>query len=100
MRLRVSCESCGPVVVQPQAVTVLRSDGSPAEGLFECPVCCYVRGLRVDKHRLTLLVARGANEVRDASDPRAPIGLADLQRLQALLEDDDASLQTLTGGAL
>lgn len=98
MRVRTNCDSCGQVAVQPRTITVLRSAGAEAEGLFECPVCTRVVTMPVDKHALSVLVARGATECAD-TDPHGPIGLADLRRLQSLLDDDQACLQALGGTA-
>jgi hypothetical protein len=90
MRVRVNCERCGPVAVRPQDVALLRRAGSPSKGLFDCPVCARVSATPVARHALAVLVARGATETTDAPDPEAALGLADLQRLQAALLDDEA----------
>ena len=95
MRVRVNCERCGPVAVRPQDVTLLRSADSPSRGLFDCPVCACVRTTAVARHALAVLVARGATEATDALDPHAALWLADLQRLQAALRDDEALQEAL-----
>ncbi|MDQ4007262.1 MAG: hypothetical protein M3211_04090 [Actinomycetota bacterium] len=95
MRVRVNCERCGPVAVRPQDVTLLRHTGSPSRGLFDCPVCARVRTTAVARHALAVLVARGATEATDAPDPHEAVGLADLQRLQAALQDDEALREAL-----
>ncbi len=97
MRVRTNCDDCGQVAVQPQQITVLRSGGPDAEGLFECPVCTRVVTMPVDRNALSVLVARGATESTPATDAQAPIGLVDLRQLQALLDDDEACLQLLGG---
>jgi hypothetical protein len=97
MRVKTNCDTCGPVALAPHDFTVTTGEGSGAEGLFECPVCTRVGALPLDKHAVTVLVARGARESRPATGGLAPLDLADLRRFQDLLDDDEAWSELLAG---
>lgn len=99
MRVRLDCDRCGSVAMPPEEVTVLTHEGSPAEALFDCPVCTRVGSAPVTPVSLTVLLARGAAEIAESTCLTAPLGLADLRRLQMLLADDQ-TCQQLLGGTL
>jgi predicted RNA-binding Zn-ribbon protein involved in translation (DUF1610 family) len=96
MRVRFDCPRCGRVAVPPEDVAVRVVPGR-TEVLFDCPVCTRVRTTPLARYAGAALLARGAAAVPERATADSPLGLADLLRLQRLLDDDDAA-EGLVGG--